>query len=106
MGKLINMTQNSFSVIPNTVFKDARLDYRTKGLLCQLVSLPNGWNFSVAGLVELVNSTDEKGEGKDAINTSLRKLEKYGYLKRQQTKDYKGAFAGYDYIIKIPPLAD
>ena len=54
MPKLINITKRTYSVIPNEVFSDSRLDYRSRGLLCTLVSLPDGWDFSIPGLVELV----------------------------------------------------
>ena len=60
MGKLINVVQDKYSVIPKNVFTDHRLDYRSKGVLCTLLSLPNGWEFSIPGLVSLVKSNDQK----------------------------------------------
>lgn len=112
MSKLINVVKETFSVIPNEIFTDKRLDYKSKGLLCTLLSLPNGWNFSVAGLVGLVTSlkqngeVDEKfkGDGKKAVTASLKRLELLGYLERIQTKSPNGKFTGYDYKINIPPL--
>ncbi len=53
MSKLINIIQDRYSVIPNEVFTDRRLDYRSRGVLCTLLSLPNGWDFSILGLAEL-----------------------------------------------------
>ena len=107
MSKLINIIQDRYSVIPNEVFTDRRLDYRSRGVLGTLLSLPNGWDFSILGLAELVvSNTDEKGEGKDAIRICLQKLEKLGYLQRIQSKDSEGKYAGYDYKINIPPLSN
>lgn len=105
MGKLINIVKDTFSVIPNEVFNDKRLDFRSRGILCTLLSLPSGWDFSVQGLAALVTSEDEnyKGEKRDAIQVCLWRLEKLGYLERVQT--FKGGrFAGYDYKINIPPI--
>ena len=105
MSKLINIVRDTYSVIPNDVFKDRSLDYRCRGILCTIISLPNGWDFSVKGLATLVQSeNDEKessGEGVSAIRSAVQRLEKLGYLTRVPTKE-KGKFAGYDYQINIP----
>lgn len=105
MGKLINIIKDKYSVVPQEVFTDRRLDYRSRGILATLISLPNGWNFSIAGLVALVNDNEHKrGEGKDAVRAALQYLEKLGYLRRIQSHDDNGMFVGYDYQINIPPL--
>ena len=112
MGKLINVIKDKYSIIPNEVFFDKRLDYRSKGLLCTIFSLPNGWEFSVRGLVELVTQRDgdgielahQRGEGDAAIRAAIHYLEHLGYLKRTPTKDTKGKFTGYDYELNIPPI--
>lgn len=105
MGKLINIIKNKYSVVPQEVFTDRRLDYRSRGILATLISLPNGWNFSIPGLVALVQSDSSgRGEGKDAVRASLQYLEKLGYLRRIQTHDDNGTFIGYDYQINIPPI--
>lgn len=112
MSKLINVYRDKYSIIPNEVFIDRHLDYRAKGLLCTIFSLPNNWDFSILGLVELVTPRDknneviksEKGEGKDAVRVSLQLLERRGYLERIPTKNNKGFFDGYDYKLNIPPV--
>lgn len=110
MSKLINVMRERYSIIPNEVFLDRRLDYRSKGVLCTIFSLPNGWDFSVRGLVELVTPRDEhgneiagRGEGKAAITATIKNLEELGYLERIRTTDMKGHFTGYDYKLNIPP---
>lgn len=111
--KLINIYRERFTVVPNEVLFDKRLDYRSRGILTTLLCLPDGWDFSVLGLVALVtgeenkdvsNTEPQRGEGKAAIRASLLYLEKLGYLERIQTKNDKGLFTGYDYKINIPPL--
>lgn len=112
MGKLINVVYEKFSVIPKEVFMDRRLDYRSRGVLCTLISLPNGWDFSVRALLDIVTPTDDEGakiqqwknEGDNAIRTVLHKLERLGYLERCQAKNERGKFTGYDYKINIPPI--
>ena len=101
------------TVIPNEVFEDRRLDYRTKGILCTIISRADSERFSVSGLAELVIPRDNegnaikqlKGEGKGAIRTSILKLEKLGYLKRIHMQDEKGMFTGFEYRLMIPPVS-
>ena len=108
MGKLINIVRDKYSIIPNEVFWDKRLDYRSRGLLCTIFSLPDGWEFSIPGLVSLVTNSDQegcsRGEKKDAIRAAIQYIEQLGYLQRIPCKDSKGQFAGYDYKINIPPI--
>ncbi len=105
MSKLINIYQEKFTVIPQEVFIDPRLDFRSRGVLATIVSLPSGWDFSIEGLSRIV-AESERGEGRDAVKTSVQFLEKLGYLSRVRTQDEKGHFSGYDYQVNIPPLTD
>lgn len=112
MSKLINTVVKSYSIVSNDIFTDRRLDYRSKGILCTLLSLPDGWDFSIPGLVELVTPRDDlgnviaesKNEGKYAIREAIHRLEDLGYLERIQSKGNDGRFVGYDYKINIPPV--
>lgn len=108
------MTLSSMTVIPSEVFEDRRLDYRTKGVLCTIITQANDdGKFSVSSLAELVIPRDSdgneitqlKGEGKGAIRTSILKLEKLGYLKRIHMQDEKGMFTGFEYRLMIPPVS-
>lgn len=99
------------AAIPQEIFEDRRLDYRTRGVLCTIITRTDDWKFSVSSLAELVIPRDSegnviewlKGEGKGAIRTSILKLEKLGYLKRVPQQDEKGLFTGYEYHLYIPP---
>lgn len=105
MAKLINIYQEKYAVVPQEVFRDARLDFRSRGILATIVSLPSGWDFSIEGLSKLVCDSD-RGEGRDAVKNAVQFLEKLGYLSRVRVQDEKGRFVGYDYQVNIPPLTD
>ena len=60
-------TEN-YTVIPNAIFNDARLNFSDIGLLCYMLHLPDNWVFSVRGL-----STALHGGGKDKITASLKR---------------------------------
>ena len=104
MSKLLNPTRDKFTVIQNCIFQDQRLGFHARGVLCTLISLPDGWDYSVKGLTSLVCESKARGEGKDGIRTTIHTLEDLGYLKRVQSFDpISGKFMGYDYIIQVPP---
>lgn len=97
MAVLRKEKKNNFTVIDNAIFKDHRLSFKAKGLLCQMLSLPDGWEYSVKGLATLAS------DKYSAITSGLKELEEAGYFRREQLYD-KGKFAGYEYIISEAPV--
>lgn len=92
----VNKTKN-FTVMSNYHLSDKRISLRAKGLLSLMLSLPDDWNYSIAGLTKYTK------DGKDAIMTILKELEDNNYLVRTQLTNDKGQFAGYDYdIYEVP----
>lgn len=69
----VNKTDN-YTVMSNYHLRDSNISLKAKGLLSQMLSLPNGWDYTVAGLV-VINK-----ESETAIISSLDELKKYGYL--------------------------
>ena len=101
MSKLIKKYKTDFFQVSNSVFRDKRLSFQELGLLLELLSLPNEWEFSIRGLSSLHK------DGKSTIARTLNSLIKYGYLYRpekgKQTRDKKGLFEKYDYFIYEDP---
>jgi DNA-binding MarR family transcriptional regulator len=59
------------------------LSLKAKGLLAQMMTLPNTWRFTIDGLVHCHK------ESKTAISASLKELEQLGYLRREHGRiDY------------------
>ena len=58
--------------------RDENLGLTERGLLITLLSLPDGWNLSVAGLTHILP------DGKDKVAKSLNILIKTGYVTREQ----------------------
>ena len=89
--------KNDYTMINNYLIKDKNLQLKDKGMLLVLLSLPNDWDFSVAGLEKICKET------KDTINGILNNLQKYNYLKREIKRDDKGRFIDWQYdIYEIP----
>ena len=92
MSVLRKEKKGNFTVIDNAIFKDRNLSLKAKGLLCLMLSLPDGWNYSIAGLVNL--STD----GESAVRSTLKELETAGYFRREQVRE-NGKIIDTEYVI-------
>ena len=86
MPVLVNKTQKNFTMISNSILRDKELSLKDRGLLCTICSLPDKWDFSVAGLSAIVP------DGKESIGNAIKRLEKMGYLVRTMTRNHLGKF--------------
>lgn len=87
----------NFTVMSNYHFKEKKMSLKAKGLLSLMLSLPDDWDYSIAGLATLSK------DGKDSIMSALGELEKFGYLERTRLTNDKGQFAGVEYNIFEQP---
>ena len=87
---------SNYTVMSNTHLRDPRLSLRAMGLMSKMLSLPDDWDYSVAGLTAIVK------EGRDAVRKALQELEACGYLIREQGRQ-GGSFAGCDYTLFEQP---
>lgn len=76
-----------YSIISNAWLRDARLSFKARGVLAQLLSYSNGFNVSVK---QLTASTIK--EGRDAILAALKELQAYGYLAIERERLSNGRF--------------
>ena len=88
---------SDYTVMSNYHLRDKRLSLKAKGLLSQMLSLPEDWDYTLAGLCYI------NRESKDAIRTAIHELERAGYIHRRQTTDSGGKFAGNVYTIYERP---
>ena len=86
-----------YTVMSNHHLRNKDLSLKAKGLLSQMLSLPEDWDFTLKGL-SLINR-----ESIDAIRTAVWELEKAGYITRQQNRDGKGKMADMIYTIYEHP---
>lgn len=75
MADMIRLQRSGgYTVLPNGILRDTNLSLKTKGLFAIILSLPEGWDYSVAGLATVA------GCGRDAIRGALKEMETAGYL--------------------------
>lgn len=97
MAIMRNRTQQGYTNVNNRIFRDQRLSLKARGLLCTMLSLPDGWEFSENGLQSILPA-----DGKTSIRTALKTLEACGYLIRRQLRE-KGKMAGWEWEIFDTP---
>ena len=103
MADVIRVQRSSgYTVLPNGILRDAGLSLKTKGLFAIILSLPEDWDYSVAGLATVA------GCGRDAIRSALAEMEKGGYLSRSRSHGDGGKFTGIVYTIRdqAEPLSE
>ena len=94
---------SGYTVMSNHHLRNQELSLKAKGLLSQMLSLPDNWDYTLKGL-SLINR-----EKIDAIREAIRELERAGYIVRSRERDEKGRLRGADYVIyELPqkPVSD
>lgn len=99
MGEAIIQVRRrtGFTVLPNRTLRDNRMSLKTRAILAIMVSMPEDWDYTVSGLAAVC------GVGKDAVRTSLREMEIFGYLTRAQLHNEAGHFSRNEYIVTDEP---
>ena len=86
-----------YTVMSNHHLRNKELSLKAKGLLSQMLSLPEDWDYTLKGL-SLINR-----EKIDAIREAIKELERAGYIVRSRERDEKGRLRGTDYVIFEQP---
>jgi hypothetical protein len=87
----------NYTIMSNYHFRDMTITLKAKGLLSQMLSLPEGWNYTLTGLASI------NREGIDAIREAVKELERAGYVVRRRVRDEKGVFTDMEYMVyEIP----
>ena len=81
----------------NHHLRNKELTLKAKGLLSQMLSLPEDWDYTLAGLSQI------NREKIDAIREAIKELERAGYIVRSRERDEKGRLRGADYVIYEQP---
>ena len=93
-----------YTVMSNHHLRNKELTLKAKGLLSQMLSLPEDWDYTLAGLSHI------NRDKIDAIREAVRELERAGYIVRSRERDAKGRLRGADYVIyeqpQLPPTPD
>lgn len=70
----VNKTKD-YVTMSKTHLKEKNMSLKAKGLLSEMLGLPNEWDYSINGLVSI------NKENESAIKSTLAELKEFGYLK-------------------------
>lgn len=85
-----------YTVMSNYHFREREMSLKAKGLLSFMLSLPDDWDYSIAGLETMLK------ESRSTIATTLKELEEFRYLKRNQVRE-NGKIIDWEYVIYEKP---
>ena len=86
-----------YTVMSNHHLRNHTLSLKAKGLLSQMLSLPEDWDYTLKGLAQI------NRESIDAIREAVRELEQAGYITRSRERDERGCLRGTIYTIYEQP---
>ena len=89
-----------YTVMSNHHLRNHALSLKAKGLLSQMLSLPEDWDYTLQGLAQI------NKESIGAIREAVRELERAGYIKRSRERDERGCLRGTVYTIYEQPHAE
>ena len=89
----IEKNQN-YTVMSNHHLRDRNLSYKAKGLLSFMLSLPEDWDYSLAGLCSITK------ENRDDIRSILKELQEHHYVEIEKFRGDKG-YSEYNYLIYV-----
>jgi len=80
-GTFIRIKPENYTTISNVFLRDRRLSSKTKGIMAIIMALPDGWDFSVNGLISIVK------EGESAVRSAIKELIDNGYCGRKPVRE-------------------
>ena len=94
--KRIQKSKN-YSIISNEILRRKDLSLKAKALMSLILSLPDSWDLTVNGLVEIVK------ESKNTVYSILKELNGFGYVERKRITDNTGKVVKWELLIYESP---
>lgn len=95
MAKFKVEKTKDYTIMSNYHLKEKNMSLKAKGLLSVMLSLPDNWDYSIAGLVAISQ------ENETAIKSALSELKKLGYLEVIKLMPNESETGRIDYIYNI-----
>ena len=86
--------QSNYTVVDNEFIRDNRISFKAKGILLYLLSRPDNWQVYEADIVK------QSSDGIRAVRSGIKELIDAGYIERNQKRDEKNRFMGYEYVVR------
>ena len=76
--------KSNFTVVSNDILMNNFMSMKATCLLMKMLGKPDNWDYTINGMRTFCS------EGRDAIRSALKELEKFGYLERRKVRDSRG----------------
>lgn len=94
----INKREHPYAQVDKRVLEDKRLSWRAKGILVYLLTKPDGWTVKVADI------WGKGQEGRGAVQSCLKELNRHGYAQLVTIKGEGSTFAGKEWQVNEEPI--
>ena len=86
-----------FTIMSNHHLRNQSLSLKAKGLQSLMLSLPESWDFTLAGLAYICQ------DGISSVRSGVAELEQHGYLTRRRIRESNGQLSDIEYTIHEIP---
>lgn len=90
----VNKTSD-YVVMSNRHFREKQMSLKAKGLLSEMLSLPDDWDYSIAGLAAI------NKESVASIKSALAELQDFGYLIIEKIYPDKSSSGRIEYVYNV-----
>ena len=97
MPYLKKKIEKDFTTVHNTFLRDTKLGIGARGLLMTMMSMTDGWKFSVKGLAKILPDGEKK------ISSALNSLKENGYLRLNRITAPNGRVVEWEYLFADYP---
>lgn len=85
----------NYTVMSNYHLKDRNMSLKAKGLLSVMLSLPDDWDYSLAGLVAICK------ENETAVKSALKELKDFGYIRIDKLMPNETESGRIEYVYNV-----
>lgn len=85
----------NYTVMSNYHLKDRNMSLKAKGLLSVMLSLPDDWDYSLAGLIAICK------ENETAVKSALKELKDFGYIRTDKLMPNETESGRIEYVYNV-----
>lgn len=98
MPVIKNKTKGNFVNVYKGIVMDQRLGLKERGLMATLLSFPEEWEFTLAGLVKILP------DGEKSVRSAFNRLIRLGYITKNQSRRKDGRYGTQVIEVNETPL--
>ncbi len=90
--------ESNFKKVHRSIINNSNIDCQTLGLYVKIITFGKAWQLNINGLSKHLDLSDNK------IRSSIKTLEREGYITRHSVKGEGGKFLGWNYKVYCEPV--